>query len=864
MADPHDLFFSYRTARAAEVAPLIAALEARGLRVWQDVQRVDHGASISDAVRAGLASSRALLAYWSADYPESRICLWELTLATVLAERDGSASVRVGLLCAPGLDVKDVTGPIKDSKAFSAEAGWEAAADQILSWLAGLRGANGDQRRLGELGPVSGVRWVPHRRVGSTRFVGREAELWALHGHLRAGVISGRPTAQAQLRGMAGLGKSLTALEYANRFEAAWPGGIFVLDAGEQDPGRLLGDVASAIGVPDDVPPANRAAAARRKLADKAEPYLWLVDNLPPGMTHKQAEAWVAPGAKGATLFTTRGRGLNALGRSIDLDVLSEIDALRLLRGPDALSGEEEADAKVLLREVGYLPLAVDVLRALIERDQRAGRARPYRRWLERLARPDKEDLDLADALLKSESLPTDPSKNVAALLRAAMEGLGEPAWDVLRVCAALADAPVPRALVEIAVGGVDGLEPEGAEDLVDCGVEELWGRSLVQAEGGELRLHALVRRVAARQDRDLARGGALSALLPEALRLALGDVQDNRTHATSASLVPHVERLLSGEWDMPRAGLAVQFANRERAAGSFARARRNEEKALEAQTRSLGAEHPDTLRTLQNLAGTLSTQGDPAGARRLLDQALEAQTRLLGAEHPDTLATLQNLAVMLEAQGDFAGARRLYEQALEARTRLLGAEHRVTLGILNNLAGTLDAQGDLAGARRLYEQALEAQTRLLGAEHPNTLITLHNLACTLLTEGDFAGARQRFELARDAMARLLGAEHPETLRTVQNLAVALAAQGDFAGAARLCTQALEAQTRLLGTEHPDTQRTRFNLLLTLQRLGDARAMTTHINALRPLLGADPATLSALQRHIRAHLPALIAAHTGT
>lgn len=58
MADPHDLFFSYRTARAAEVAPLIAALEARGLRVWQDVQRVDHGDSISDAVRAGPANAR--------------------------------------------------------------------------------------------------------------------------------------------------------------------------------------------------------------------------------------------------------------------------------------------------------------------------------------------------------------------------------------------------------------------------------------------------------------------------------------------------------------------------------------------------------------------------------------------------------------------------------------------------------------------------------------------------------------------------------------------------------------------------------------------------------------------------------------
>jgi tetratricopeptide (TPR) repeat protein len=993
MSKTCDLFISYRTARAAEVAPLIAALEARGVTVWQDVKRVDHGASISDAVRAGLASSRALLAYWSADYPESRICLWELTLANVLAERAGSPSTRVGLLCAPGVGFKDVTGPIKDSKAFSTDDGVEATANQIQSWLAGLRGANGDQRRLGELGPVGGVPWLPQRRVGSTRFVGREKELWALHGHLRAGehvVISGRPTAQAQLRGMAGLGKSLTALEYANRFEAAWPGGIFVLDAGEYDPGRVLGELASAIGVPDDVPPLERAHRARRILEAKAEPYLWMVDNLPPGLTQQQAEAWLAPGAKGATLFTTRGRGLNALGRSIDLDVLSEVDALRLLRGPDALSGEEDAEAKALLDQLGRLPLAVDVLRALIERDQRAGRTRPYRRWLGRIARPDKEDLDLADALLRSESLPTETSKNVAALLFAAMEGLSPGAWDVLRVCAALADAPVPIALVESAVRRADKIDPQTAEDHVDGGVDELWGRSLVQAKGGALRLHALVRRVAARQDPDLARVGALAAETLTALGFALGNVLDARTHAVSATLVPHIEQLLAGEWDVPRAELAMVFAMREGAAGRFPEARRRYERALDVQTRllgaenldtlstrqnlantlkaqgdlagarwhyeaslearirllgeehletltclqnfagvllaqgefaaarllferafesrarQLGAEHPDTLATLQNLASTLkaqgdvaaarrleeraletqarvlgrdhpqtlsalqnlattlAAQGDVAGARRLLEQALETQTRVLGPDHPNTLGTLQNLAVTLKAQGDLASAGRLENTALEAQTRVLGADHPDTLTTLQNLANTIAAQGDLAGAQRLGEQALEGQTRVLGEEHPNTLSTFQNLAVTLKAQGDLTGARRLEERVLEARTRLLGTEHPHTLSTLLNLAVTLKDQGDFAGARRRYEQALEAMTRLLGTEHPDTQVTTFNLLFTLRQLGSFGTMVTHINALRPLLDADPATLSASQRHIRAHLPAIIAALDGT
>lgn len=43
---------------------------------------------------------------------------------------------------------------------------------------------------------------------------------------------------------------------------------------------------------------------------------------------------------------------------------------------------------------------------------------------------------------------------------------------------------------------------------------------------------------------------------------------------------------------------------------------------------------------------GTLSAQGDLSGARERYERALAAYERILGPEHPDTLRTLQNLAV--------------------------------------------------------------------------------------------------------------------------------------------------------------------------------------------------------------------------
>jgi cytochrome c-type biogenesis protein CcmH/NrfG len=82
---------------------------------------------------------------------------------------------------------------------------------------------------------------------------------------------------------------------------------------------------------------------------------------------------------------------------------------------------------------------------------------------------------------------------------------------------------------------------------------------------------------------------------------------------------------------------------------------------------------------------------------------------RLLGRDHPDTLTSMNNLAQTLTAQGNLDAARKLQEQVLEATARLLGQDHPDTRTLMNNLAQTLKMQGDLAGARKIREQMLEA-----------------------------------------------------------------------------------------------------------------------------------------------------------
>jgi tetratricopeptide (TPR) repeat protein len=247
-------------------------------------------------------------------------------------------------------------------------------------------------------------------------------------------------------------------------------------------------------------------------------------------------------------------------------------------------------------------------------------------------------------------------------------------------------------------------------------------------------------------------------------------------------------------------------------AQGEYAAAKPFYERALEISEKALGAEHPSTGTSLNNLAGLLGAQGDYAAARPLYERALAIRERALGAEHPDTGASLNNLAGLFRAQGDYAAAKPLYERALAISEKALGAEHPATGTSLNNLASLLAAQGDHAAAKPLYERALAISEKALGAEHPATGASLNNLAGLLGAQGDYAAAKPLYERALAISEKALGAEHPATGASLNNLAGLLGAQGDYAAAKPLYERALAIRERALGAEHPSTNIIRENL----------------------------------------------------
>ena len=115
--------------------------------------------------------------------------------------------------------------------------------------------------------------------------------------------------------------------------------------------------------------------------------------------------------------------------------------------------------------------------------------------------------------------------------------------------------------------------------------------------------------------------------------------------------------------------------------------------------------------------------------AIRLHQQALAERERTLGADHPDTLRSCTGLANSFYAAGHFDVALDLFRETLERRTKTLGPEHSDTLRSRGSLGNCYHAMGDYETAARMHRETLDLRERILGPDHPSTQASRANLA---------------------------------------------------------------------------------------------------------------------------------------
>ncbi|KAJ7300697.1 hypothetical protein DFH08DRAFT_828209 [Mycena albidolilacea] len=241
----------------------------------------------------------------------------------------------------------------------------------------------------------------------------------------------------------------------------------------------------------------------------------------------------------------------------------------------------------------------------------------------------------------------------------------------------------------------------------------------------------------------------------------------------------------------------------------------------LEKKKQVLGNNHPHTLHTMGNLAWTYSDLGEHQKAKELNLNVLEKQKQVLGDNHPDTLRTMGNLAWVYSDLGEHQKAKELNLTVLERWKQVLGDNHPDTLTAMGNLARTYSDLGEHQMAKELEATVLEKQKQVLGDNHPRTLHTMGSLASTYSDLGEHQKAKELKATVLEKQKQVLGNNHPDTLLTTGNLANTYSNLGEHQKAKELNLTVLEKQKQVLGDNHPDTLRTMGNLARTYSDLGE-------------------------------------------
>lgn len=450
-----DVFLSYSRADRRRVEPLVAALEEAGLRVFVDHAAIPGFGPISSTIREQLGHSKVLLAFYSLGYPQRPACQWELTAAYLAGWHEGDPRRRV-LVVNPELSSRHIHPiELRDARHWplpTSTAQLAAFAAEVRAWTSALNDP------LPMLAAGLSPTFSPGPRpLPSPAFTGRLPDLWQVHSTLNSHaspLVDGPPaTGAAVLHGPAGIGKTLLAQEYALRFGPAFPGGVYWLNiagshltgASGEDPAALaflsfeaqFRAIADDLGIPSAI--TDLHAAVRAALGAAQQPYLWVVDGLPGGLTSRQVLRLCAPHVGGRTLLTTRSMRYSSIATPVEVRPLTPEHAYGLLTArsePD--SAQQRAAARQLADDLGGHPLALDLVSS-------AAQQRSFTDLLDAFHGPGPSLLDTA---AKEHSPATDwPSHVTEALVRDAAP-TGRLALDVLRVGATLAPTEFDSALV--------------------------------------------------------------------------------------------------------------------------------------------------------------------------------------------------------------------------------------------------------------------------------------------------------------------------------------------------------------------------------------------------------------------------------
>jgi tetratricopeptide (TPR) repeat protein len=640
-------------------------------------------------------------------------------------------------------------------------------------------------------------------------FVGRESQL----AKLEAKLFSDKQTTTFAIVGPGGTGKSQLALQLAYRTRQNNQNcSVFWIDASNLDSlDQSYAGIAQKLNIPSwDDERANPKQLVKLYLEGRgARQSLLIFDNTEeislgsPGLSGPQAAdliSYLPQSELCSIVFTTTNSNIAkrlASPNLVELQHLTPSTAQKMFEKylDPLLSESEQQEAKLLLQELLYLPLAIVQAAACINNTKL--KVPEYR---SQVGTQMKHGFEHSDEVTDdkprgyNEQDPTATTLFISIKMIQAQDPL---AVNCLYLAACVDSKDVPLDLVQ------------ACSPRMDAAVQVLSKYKLVTRRPAEssFDLHRLVH-LALREW--LQRQEKLGRWTQHAIAQLVYVFPDHGDSNRSKwrRLLQHAKCALSygfaeGE-DVEWLDLAWKTAMALYSDGRYNEAEELFVQVMETRKAKLGADHPYTLTSIANLASTYRNQGRWDAAEELEVQVIETSKAKLGADHRDTLTSLAHLSLTYRNQGRWDAAEELFVQVIETRKAKLGAGHPSTLTSMANLALTYQNQGRWDAAEELFVQVIETSKAKLGADHPSTLTSMANLALTYWNQGRWDAAEELEVQVIETSKAKLGADHPDTLTSMNNLAFTWKKQGRNAEAIVLISQCVQQRQQVLKASHPD------------------------------------------------------------